>query len=108
MEPTAGIILAGGQSRRMGQDKALMALRGRTLIQRVMDALAPICDELILVTNTPDPYAHLALRMIPDAFPGAGSLGGLYSGLAAMIAEQAIAVACDMPFLNSELLRYLV
>jgi molybdopterin-guanine dinucleotide biosynthesis protein A len=104
----SGIILAGGQSRRMGQDKALLTLGGRTLIQRVVDALTPLCDDLMLVTNTPERYAHLQLRMTPDAFPNTGSLGGLYSGLVLAAHEVSIAVACDMPFLSTELLRYLV
>jgi molybdopterin-guanine dinucleotide biosynthesis protein A len=103
-----GVILAGGQSRRMGQDKALMSLGGRLLIQRVIDVLAPMCAELILVTNDPDRYAHFALRTVHDVFPGAGSLGGLYSGMAASASDTAIAVACDMPFLNGALLQYLV
>ncbi len=104
----SGLILAGGQSRRMGQDKAFMPLRGRTLIERVIDALAPLCSELILVTNSREKFAHLDLRAVPDTFAGTGSLGGLYSGLAAASAELAIAVACDMPFLNTSLLAHLV
>lgn len=108
MNGVTGVILAGGQSRRMGRDKALMPLAGRTLIERVMDALMPVCDELLLITNTPDKYAQFGLRMVPDAVPGTGSLGGLYSGLAAMRGDCAIAVACDMPFLNTALLRYCV
>ncbi len=108
MSHCTAIVLAGGQSRRMGQDKALMMLGGKTLIQRVVDALTPVCDEIVLVTNTPEKFVHLSLRMVPDAFPGTGSLGGLYSGLVATAAERSIAVACDMPFLNTELLRYLL
>jgi len=104
----SGLILAGGKSQRMGQDKSLMVLGGRTLIQRVVDALAPLCDDIIVVTNSPDAYAHLNLAMVRDVFPDAGSLGGLYSGLSAVAREPAIAVACDMPFLNTELLRYQV
>ncbi len=92
----------------MGQAKALMVLAGRTLIQRVVDALAPLCDEIVLVTNAPDVYAHLGVKMVADVFADTGSLGGLYSGLSAVTHEPAIAVACDMPFLNTELLRYLV
>jgi molybdopterin-guanine dinucleotide biosynthesis protein A len=92
----------------MGQDKALLTLNGRTLIQRVADALAPLCDELILVTNAPEKFSRWGLRITTDLFPNAGSLGGLYSGLTLAQHELAIAVACDMPFLNTELLRYLV
>jgi molybdopterin-guanine dinucleotide biosynthesis protein A len=103
-----GVILAGGQSRRMGQDKALMLLGGRTLLQRVIDVLAPICTDLILVANEPERYAAFALKTAPDVYPGAGSLGGLYSGLAAARSETVIAVACDMPYLNASLLEFMV
>jgi molybdopterin-guanine dinucleotide biosynthesis protein A len=103
-----GVILAGGQSRRMGQDKALMLLGSRPLLQHVIDVLAPICADLILVANEPERYARFALKTAPDVFPGAGSLGGLYSGLAASRSETVIAVACDMPFLNASLLEFMV
>ena len=103
-----GVILAGGQSRRMGQDKALLPLAGRPLLRRVVDVLAPLCDRLILVANDPERYAAFGLYTVPDAFAGAGSLGGLYSGLSASAAGAVIAVACDMPFLNAALLGYLL
>lgn len=108
MSGVTGIVLAGGQSRRMGQHKALMPFGGRPLIGRVIDAMQPVCASLLLVTNSPDLYRQLGLAMVPDAVPGAGSLGGLYSGLAAMQTELGIAVACDMPFLNSALLEHMV
>ncbi|MBI1800657.1 MAG: molybdenum cofactor guanylyltransferase [Chloroflexi bacterium] len=107
MSDLTGIILAGGQSRRMARDKSLMTLGGRTLVQRAVDALTPICADIVLVTNTPDKYDFPDLLKVPDAFPGTGSLGGLYSGLSAAGAERAIAVACDMPFLHTALLAYL-
>jgi molybdopterin-guanine dinucleotide biosynthesis protein A len=103
----AGIILAGGQSRRMGRDKALMTLGSQSLLERVRVAMTEVCDELVLVTNAPEKYASFGMRMVPDVFPGAGSLGGLYSGLAASSSDMAVAVACDMPFLNVRLLRFL-
>lgn len=108
MSGITGIILAGGQSRRMGQDKALMTLGGRPLIARVIDALRPVCEPLMVVTNAPEAYRQFGLAMVPDAVRGTGSLGGLYSGLAAMRTDLAIAVACDMPFLNSALLAHML
>ncbi|MBI5878638.1 MAG: molybdenum cofactor guanylyltransferase [Chloroflexi bacterium] len=108
MSAVTGIILAGGRSRRMGRDKALMELGGRALIGRVIDMLQTICADIVLVTNSPEAYRAFGLAMIPDALPNAGSLGGLYSGLVAIRTELAIAVACDMPFLNGRLLEHLV
>src|SRR5438270_6311929 len=104
---TTGLILAGGKSQRMGQDKSLMILAGRSLIERALDALKPVCDELLIATNAPHLYEHLHVRTVPDRIRGGGSLAGLHAGLADA-GETVIAVACDMPFLNTELLGYLV
>lgn len=104
-----GVIQAGGQSTRMGGDtKALMDLGGRRIIERVVDALDGVVDDLLVVTNTPEVYAFLGLPIVGDAFPGGGSLGGIYSGLRAASGEAAFTVACDMPFLKTEIVRLVV
>ncbi|HSE93808.1 MAG TPA: molybdenum cofactor guanylyltransferase [Methylomirabilota bacterium] len=103
------MIQAGGKSTRMGGDpKALMDLGGRRIIERVVDALDGVVDDLLVVTNTPEVYAFLGLPMVGDAFPGGGSLGGIYSGLRAAPGEAAFTVACDMPFLKTEIVRLVV
>lgn len=104
----SGIVLAGGKSERMGRDKALMLLEGKTLISRVLEVLARVCDELIVSTNDPHPYASLPARVIPDVVGGRGALGGIHAGLKAMRNDQALVVACDMPFLSLSLLRFMI
>jgi molybdopterin-guanine dinucleotide biosynthesis protein A len=104
----SGIVLAGGASRRMGRDKAWVELDGKPLIERVIERLGQVCDEIVLVTNDREKFERLEQRTIADEFPGMGSLGGLYSGLRAIENELGIAVACDMPFLNPALLRFLI
>jgi molybdopterin-guanine dinucleotide biosynthesis protein A len=104
----SAIILAGGKSRRMGRDKAFLELDGKPLIAHVIDRVAPLCTETILVTNDAPAYARFGLRVIGDVYPGKGSLGGIYSGLHAAHTHYVLAVACDMPFLNQALLRYLI
>ena len=74
-------IQAGGASSRMGEDKALKAFLGRPLIQRVVERLAPIAEEVIVTTNNPDDYRFLGLPLFPDLKPGRGALGGLYLSL---------------------------
>ena len=108
MPAVSGIILSGGRSRRMGQDKAFLEVGGRRLIDHVADALTQVSDDLIIVANEPDRYHDPRWRVVPDAFPDTGSLGGLYTGLVAARHAYAVAVACDMPFLNVSLLRYLI
>jgi molybdopterin-guanine dinucleotide biosynthesis protein A len=104
-----GVIQAGGKSTRMGgRPKALLELGGRRIIERVLDAVAPVVDDVLIVTNTPDLYAFLGLPMVPDAWPEHGSLGGLCTGLAAAPGAAAFTVACDMPFLHREVARLVV
>ena len=91
-------IQAGGQSSRMGEDKALKSFLGRPLIQRVIERLAPIADEMIVTTNHPAEYGFLNMRLIPDLKPGRGALGGLYTAIASATFPFVAIVACDMPF----------
>ncbi len=104
----SGVILAGGQSRRMGANKALMRLGDRTLIGHVIRRLEPVTDELLLVTNSPEVYLHLGLPMYPDILPDTGALGGLYTGLTCAAYDTVLCVACDAPFLVPRLLTHLV
>lgn len=99
-------VQAGGQSRRMGQDKALLPFLGQPLISRVIARLRTIADEMIVTTNRPEAYAFLGLPLFSDLIPNRGALGGLYTAL--MCASQPVVavVACDMPFVSAPLLAY--
>jgi len=99
------VIQAGGQSARMGEDKALKLFLGRPLIQRVIERLAPIADEILVTTNCPDDYAFLGLRLVPDLVAGRGALGGLYTALASAASPIVAVAACDMPFASASLLE---
>ena len=109
MEPLDGIVLAGGQSRRLGVDKALLSLGGAPLLQTVVQRVSLICPRVIVAVDRPGRYRRLRLpaRFVADASPGLGPLAGLQSGLRACSTEYALVVACDLPFLNVELLRYM-
>ena len=89
----------------MGQDKALMPFLGRPLIQRVVDRLAPIADEMLVTTNTPEKFRFLGLPLFPDLIPGRGALGGLYTALSSATREAVAVVACDMPFASEKLIE---
>ncbi len=102
-------IIAGGQSRRMGRDKAFVELGGSTLIERVSQRSADLGQaETILITNKPADYAHLGLPMFRDALPGKGSLGGIYTALLRAGSSAVLVLACDMPFVNADLLRFMI
>ena len=92
------VIQAGGMSSRMGEDKALKIFLGKPLIQRVLERMIPIADEIIVTTNRPAEYTFLNYRLIPDLKPGRGALGGLYTAIASATHPLVAVVACDMPF----------
>src|SRR5688572_5433355 len=98
-------IQAGGQSSRMGEDKALKPFLGRPLIQRVLERLSPVADEIIVTTNRADDYAFLGLRLVSDLKPGRGALGGLYTAIASATHPIVAVVACDMPFASAGLIQ---
>ena len=107
-EPATGIILAGGQSRRMGADKAFLVLDGQRLIERVLRVLQQVCGEIIIVSSDTGPYEALGVRAVSDSLRGFGAIAGLHAGLQAMGTDLGVAVAVDMPFLSSPLLRAMV
>lgn len=106
--PVTGVILAGGKSRRMGQNKALIQLGDDSLIEHVIRRMHLVVDELLLITNTPAEYAHLDVPMYDDIIPDTGALGGLYTGLTYASHDAVLCVGCDNPFLVPNLLTYLV
>jgi molybdopterin-guanine dinucleotide biosynthesis protein A len=97
-------VQAGGQSRRMGQDKALKPFLGRPLIERVLTRLAPIADDLLITSSGEEVLAFPGVRQVPDVRPGFGPLGGLYTALQAARFQAVAVAACDMPFASAPLL----
>jgi molybdopterin-guanine dinucleotide biosynthesis protein A len=88
-----------------GRPKAWLEVGGRPIIERVLDVVRAVTDDLLVVTNTPDLYAALGVPMVPDLVPEGGSLGGIYTGLHAARGDAAFTVACDMPFLRPDVAR---
>jgi len=89
----------------MGEDKALKNFLGRPLIQRVVDRIQPIADEMIVTTNHPQDYGFLNLRLFSDLKPDRGALGGLYTAIASASQPFVAVVACDMPFVSAKLIQ---
>jgi molybdenum cofactor guanylyltransferase len=101
-------IQAGGQSGRMKRDKALVPLAGRPLITHVLERAAPLGDDVFVTTNSPEDYAFLGLRLVPDEQPGAGALEGLRTALRAARHELVLVLACDLPFVCVPLLEHML
>ena len=102
-----GVILAGGASSRMGSNKALLPHKGGRFIESIYRELSEIFPEVILVTNTPEQYAFLPCRKVPDIFEGMGALAGIHAGLAQSSNPAVFTVACDMPHLDPWLIRHI-
>ncbi len=98
-------VQAGGYSSRMEADKALLPLAGVPLIERLLQGLNGLGDEIVITTNHPAAYAYLGLRMASDREPGAGTLHGLSTALRAARGELVLVLACDMPFVCRPLLE---
>jgi molybdopterin-guanine dinucleotide biosynthesis protein A len=99
--PCTGVILAGGLSRRFcGQNKALMNVGGRRVIDRLLAVYRPIFDEIIIVSNTPRAYLDLDAAIVTDIFPYRSSLTGIHAGLFHATRPYAFFAACDAPFLQ--------
>jgi len=101
------IILAGGKSSRLGFDKTFMEVNGEALIKRQIKLLKNLFKEIIIVTDNPDKFNLGAVRVIKDVIPMSGPLGGIYSGLLESDSLYNFVLACDMPFLNTDLVRYM-
>ncbi len=109
MEMTA-IVLAGGKSLRLGRSKALEITGGKSLIERVIEQLRQLSSQILIATSREQVDLPVSdeVEILVDILPGKGPLGGIYAGLLASQSSHSIVVACDMPFLNTKLLRYLV
>lgn len=105
MRPCSAILLAGGESRRMGRDKALLPFGPEALAERLYRLLAASCAEVVVVRSPERGFPVPAARLVPDRHPNRGPLEGIASGLEALNGERALVVACDMPFLTQPVIE---
>jgi molybdopterin-guanine dinucleotide biosynthesis protein A len=103
----SAVILAGGKSLRMGQDKAFLKIGSLTIVEYQLQRLSPLFDEVLLSTNYPEKFAHLRLETVQDYVPGRGPLVGVYSSLLRASNPHLFAIACDMPFICPGLIAYM-
>lgn len=111
-EGVTGIIVAGGQSRRFGSDKASASLRGRPLLQWVRDALAPVVDEILIVTaagqTLPPMHPAVPATVVEDREPERGPLAGLATGFAVAASPVCFATSCDDPLLSTTVVERVI
>jgi molybdopterin-guanine dinucleotide biosynthesis protein A len=101
------LILAGGKSTRMGQDKGLMEFNGKPMVAHVIDAAKKISDQIILVANK-EAYNQFGLPVVKDEVFEKGPLGGIYSGLKKSDTDYNLVLSCDIPFIHQGVLEFLV
>jgi molybdopterin-guanine dinucleotide biosynthesis protein A len=101
-------IQAGGKSRRMGSDKALVQLGEKPLIEHVLEAVKGLGDEILITSNHPEGLSYLGIPLVADPVPGAGALTGLQTALEAAKGDRVLVLACDMPFTNRTFIEFLI
>ncbi len=107
--PCSAVILAGGQSKRLGGvNKAYFQVGKRRMLDRILEVLRPLFDEIILVTSDPGSYLEWDLLIVSDHFDQRSSLTGIHAGLFAASHPHALVAACDMPFIQPELVQMLL
>ncbi|GAJ24953.1 unnamed protein product, partial [marine sediment metagenome] len=104
------IILAGGKNLRLGRIKALETINSKSLIERAVERVELVSNQILVVTSQGQLTLHdnCKAKILVDLYPGKGPLGGIYTGLLASESSHSLVVACDMPFLNIKLLHYMI
>jgi molybdopterin-guanine dinucleotide biosynthesis protein A len=101
-----GVLLVGGKSRRMGQDKAFLTIEGKPFVERIIEVFRHSFDRILLVGDREERFARYGLPVEPDIFPGS-PLGGIYTGLQKSVTDYIFVSSCDLPFPNGEVLRHI-
>ncbi|WP_167617654.1 molybdenum cofactor guanylyltransferase [Maribellus sediminis] len=104
--PITGIILTGGQSKRMGSDKALLQLEGKTLLKRAVDLCTGLCDEILISSNNPEHQVE-GIQRIDDEIADCGPIGGIFSCLKHSASDWNFVLSVDAPFVQPDFIQFL-
>jgi molybdopterin-guanine dinucleotide biosynthesis protein A len=105
--PISIVVQAGGLSTRMGQDKGLVPFLGFPMVRWVIQQSRQLSDDILIISNHPDEYKDFGVPVKADVISGIGALGGIYSGVTYSKKSIVLMLACDMPFVNTELIEYM-
>lgn len=103
-----GIVLAGGESRRMGQDKAAIEIDGISLLNKTVQLFKGLFPEVVAVSKEPGHFGHVDCREVGDLFPGMGPMVGILTAFKVTASDYIFVAACDMPFLNRNVIELIV
>ena len=102
-----GVILAGGKNSRMGTDKGLLMVQGERIVERIIKAIKPAVDEIIIISNGTN-YDYLGYKIYSDLIKDSGPMGGIYTALSLSDTKKNFVVSCDMPFISMELVNFII
>ncbi|HLG33979.1 MAG TPA: molybdenum cofactor guanylyltransferase [Bacteroidia bacterium] len=102
-----GFILAGGNSSRMGEEKGVMLLNGKSMVEHEIEKLKPCVDNLILIANS-DAYMHFNIPVVSDKIKNTGPAGGIFTGLSISETERNFFISCDMPFITGKIILKII
>lgn len=108
MKKINGIILSGGKSSRMGEDKALLKVGAKTIIEIIIDKLKPFCNEIIISADEIDKYSQFGYKVVPDKFKNSGPIAGIYSSLLKSNTERNFVISCDLPLVSQKIIERLI
>lgn len=103
-----GIILSGGKSSRMGQDKSFIRIKGERVIDRVVQLMKNLFEKVIIISNDKEKYEYLGIPVYSDIFKDVGPIAGVHSGLLHSQTEQNFIISCDLPFMNCEMIKSII
>jgi molybdopterin-guanine dinucleotide biosynthesis protein A len=103
-----GIILSGGKSSRMGQNKSFLKIGDKTIIDRVIDLMKSKFNEVIIITNEPELYQYTGLKLYGDIYKDVGPIAGIHSGLTHSNTEKNFIISCDIPLMNSDMIESII
>lgn len=101
-------ILSGGKSSRMGTNKALLKIGDRQLIQRMIELIEPLFSDIVISSNELELYEEFGKKIIRDIYQSRGPLSGIHSALSSVKTEKCFLISCDMPFISSQIINYLI
>ena len=102
------IILSGGKSSRMGEDKALLKVGAKTIIEIMIDKLKPFCNEIIISADNVEKYSKFGYKVVPDKFKNSGPLAGIYSSLLESNTESNFVISCDLPLVSQNVIEKII
>lgn len=108
MSKVNGIILSGGKSSRMGEDKALLKVGAKTIIEIMIDKLKPFCNEIIISADETEKYSQFGYKIVPDNHKNSGPLAGIYSSLLESNSERNFIISCDLPLVSQNVIEKII